>query len=173
MEVVPWICLSGSSHNHGEGQRSSTDPSSPAGNSSFWKVVSPAQTLALDSCVVLRGSKVLAKSRWDGSNYEQVFRDLDELWSFLNDVPVGVVVIDRSVPQRLVTPDQTLLIKTLEETASKWELINAFTVTRDGRKHPNGILVYALQGHQLKPAREITIDLKEMLGREIRAVPGR
>lgn len=122
--------------------------------------------------VVLRASKVLSQSLWTGEAYRQLFLSVDDLWEFLDQVPIGVVVLDRSVPDKLVTPDQALLASTLEETRSRWRLLGSHSVTRDGRHYPDRLLVYLLEGHQDRPPRPITLDLQHMLGRSIRLTPG-
>jgi hypothetical protein len=116
---------------------------------------------------VLRGSKALSNSRWDGSSYQPYFETTDEMWGFLRETPVGVVVADRSVPPRYQTPDQQVLWDTLDVTAAHWTLLGTYPLIRDGTEYPEAIQVYAQKGHQTRRRKALRINLTEMLGRQI------
>jgi 4-amino-4-deoxy-L-arabinose transferase-like glycosyltransferase len=116
---------------------------------------------------VLRGSKVLSSSRWDGSGYRSLFETTNQMRAFLKETPVHVVVVDRSVPKPFRTPDQALLRETLQETAEDWELVDKFDLTRHGAQERGVVQVYRQRHVENKGAATIRIDLTEMLGRFI------
>jgi hypothetical protein len=116
---------------------------------------------------VLRGSKVLSTSRWDGSGYRSLFETTAQMWAFLRETPVHMVVVDRSVPKSFRTPDQALLWETLQKTTEDWELVGKFPLTRHGVEVPEAVDVYRQKHVEEKGYTNIRIDLNEMLGRFI------
>ena len=116
---------------------------------------------------VLRGSKVLSSSRWDGSGYRALYQTTVEMGKFLRETPIHMVVVDRSVPKPFRTPDQALLEETLRETADEWELVGRFGLTRHGVEEPGAVHLYRQKHVQKKGSTNIRIDLTEMLGRVI------
>ncbi|MGB3564444.1 MAG: glycosyltransferase family 39 protein [Thermoanaerobaculia bacterium] len=116
---------------------------------------------------VLRGSKVLSTSRWDGSEYQALYETTAKMGDFLRQTPVHMVVVDRSVPKAFHTPDQALLWETLQQTAGDWELVGKFGLTRHGVKESEAVHVYRQKHVEKKGAANIRIDLTEMLGRFI------
>lgn len=116
---------------------------------------------------VLRGSKVLSTSRWDGSEYRALYETTAEMGDFLRQTPVHMVVLDRSVPESFRTPDQALLWETLRQTAEEWELVGKFGLTRHGVEEPETVHVYRQKQVEEKGFANIRIDLTEMLGRFI------
>lgn len=122
---------------------------------------------------VLRGSKVLSSSRWDGSEYRMLFETTAEMGDLLRETPVHLVVVDRSVPRSFRTPDQALLWETLQEMADEWELVDKFGLTRHGVAEPEAVHVYRQKYVEEKADANIRIDLTEMLGRVIETrIPG-
>ena len=117
--------------------------------------------------IVLRGSKVLATSRWDGGSYRSHFETTDSLWDFLRETPVGVIVVDRRVPRSHRTPDLDLLWETLQENSEHWTLLASYPAVRNGVELADSVYVYKQNGHETRPVQRIRIDLTEMLGRHV------
>lgn len=139
--------------------------SDPAGEGAFISEVAVRE--ARPGHFVLRGSKAFSKSRWDGTEYQSYFDTSDAMRDFLHQTPIGVLVVDRSVPPRYVTPDQRLLWTTLEESREDWDLMTTFSLVRNGIVIPDAIHVYVQRGHQTRERHPIHVDLTEMLGRQI------
>ena len=115
----------------------------------------------------LRASKALAKSLWTGGNYEPLFKDHEELQRHLESLPVGIVVIDNSVPQDRVVPHHALLRETVERNPQAWAKVGAFPMIRNGTAVPNALLVYRLKTAAEFDPKRIRINMDHMLGRSI------
>ena len=115
--------------------------------------------------IVLRASKVLASSSWVGNEYKLVHPTPTEMMKYLEEVPVGIVVIDNSGSDNV--PHHSLLKKTLLAYPDRWELLGNYPLTQAGVEHPNALLVYRLRGHESKAHGTINLDLHRMLGRTI------
>jgi hypothetical protein len=121
--------------------------------------------------VVLRASKMLSNSRWDGNDYELVFKTPPEVMDFVKSVPVQVVLVDRSVPSSQQWPHLRLLDETLQEYLNLWELVGAYPITRKGRVFPEGMLVYRLAGSEKSGTGKIIINMEKMLRRNLEKNP--
>jgi hypothetical protein len=117
--------------------------------------------------IVLRASKVLGTARWDGRDYRVVYRTPAELMKYLKGVPVGVVVIDGSLPQPDQSQHYALLQKTLLAYPDRWEPLGAYPLTKNGVEYGDALLVYRLIGGQTKARAKIHLDMSRILGRSI------
>jgi hypothetical protein len=70
--------------------------------------------------VVLRASKLLARSNWDGSDYRLRFREVKDILAYLDRVPVGIVVID-GVGGSAAPMHHRLLIESVALQPGEWE----------------------------------------------------
>ncbi|MBN1567567.1 MAG: glycosyltransferase family 39 protein [Acidobacteria bacterium] len=122
--------------------------------------------------IVLRGSKVLSQSKWGGANHRVLFDNPAQLMEFLDSQPVGLVLLDNSVPVEDQLPEHELLSSTIAGFSDKWERIFSFNVIRNSAFSQGGIVVYRLRGHEQRPIRPIVIDMEKMLGRKIVLSPG-
>jgi len=118
---------------------------------------------------VLRASKTLAKSRWDGNQYMALYSSPEEVMSYLEEVPVGVVVIDWSIPAQNQREHHNLLKETIETYAQRWEFLGSYPLTRHGTEYPNTLQVYSLLGHENRSVREIHLNMSEMLDKTFRS----
>jgi hypothetical protein len=119
--------------------------------------------------VVLRGSKVLSRMGWLGEDYEALYKSPEELTRFLEGIPVGIVLIDQSIPAASQRPHHELLRTTLRADAQRWELFGTYAAKSQTRAEPGVVEVYRLVGHEDRPVGSIHVDLSGMLGRSIRA----
>ncbi len=117
--------------------------------------------------MVLRASKVLSKSRWNGSEYTLSYRTPGEMMNFLKGLPVGIVVFDNSTPAGNHTGHHQLLKKTTEYYAGQWELLGTYPLMRKGVIYPDALEVYRLRGHEKRQISSISVNMLEMLGKNI------
>ena len=117
--------------------------------------------------VVMRASKSLANSRWDGGEYVPLYRTPEEMMRHLEGIPVEAVVIDRSIPVRRQVEHHRLLEETLGEYRERWEFLGSFPLMREGILHRDALRVYRLVGHESKPLGKIRLDMRQMLKRTI------
>jgi hypothetical protein len=85
---------------------------------------------------VVRGSKVLAHSDWFGGGYRPLFNTSQEIFSYLDSVPVDYVLVDNR-PARL-PPHVDLLAQTLHAGSQTWRQapVSAGPLTLWERVHP-------------------------------------
>jgi hypothetical protein len=117
--------------------------------------------------ILLRASKMLSNSRWDGGEYELVYDTPSEIMDFLKSVPVQIVVLDRSVASYRQSPHLRLLEDALQEYSHLWEPAGAYPVTRQGQVFAEGLLVYRLAGSVNSGTGRITFNMEKMLGRNL------
>ena len=116
--------------------------------------------------IVLRGSKVLATSRWDGRNYKILFSTPEEIMRYLAEIPVEIVIIDHSVPVEYQTEDQRLLQRMLETHPERWIHLGSYPLTRRGVEYADAIHIYRQMGVEGSLPRPIRINMEHMLGRD-------
>jgi hypothetical protein len=68
---------------------------------------------------VVRASKGLARSEWDGSNYKPLFKTTTEIRKYLNDLSASVVVLE-DIPLPHELPHHILLTQVLDEDRREW-----------------------------------------------------
>ncbi|MHC4267337.1 MAG: ArnT family glycosyltransferase [Planctomycetota bacterium] len=117
--------------------------------------------------IVLRATKFLSNSNWDGSEYKLLYSTQEELYNHLHKTPVRIVIIDLSVPEKDKTKHYYLLKETLEAYPNEWELSGSYLITRDGTEYPNALLVYIQKGKDNTRTRVIRLDMRKMLGKHI------
>ena len=131
--------------------------------------------------VVLRASKVLSASRWDGSEYKALYSTPEEMMRYLAEVPVGIVVIDLSIPMKYQVEDHRLLKETLAAYPQRWERLGTYPLTRQALEypeelrsltwqttaHPDVLWIYRLVGHESQPVEKIRVDMDRMLNRTL------
>ncbi len=110
---------------------------------------------------VLRASKVISDNPWTPTRRRPNFRTAEELSAFLDSVPVGTVVVDRS--KWIWEEDQALLSRTLNQLPAQWSLVLDIPASTTSRN----ISVYrrrnALQGRGI----QVRIPMKYTLGGEL------
>ena len=117
---------------------------------------------------VLRASKVLARSRWSGSNYELKCKTPGEVMNIcLRKIPMKIIVIDESVPSGSHLAHNDLLKETIEKYSHLFELSGVYSLTRRGTLYADAIKIYRLAGRDTPQANKICVDLFNMLKEEI------
>jgi hypothetical protein len=112
---------------------------------------------------VLRASKVLASAGWTGSDYRTLFGSPEELADWLSQVPVAVVLRDRSTPERHRREHLEQLDRALESEPTPWQLRARIDVVRAGVRHPGALELWVAP--ELARTRPRTLTLDEVLGR--------
>lgn len=117
--------------------------------------------------VVLRGSKVLSNSTWNGDGYRLRLTTPAEVRAYLDDVPVNYVVLDnygyRGARSR---PHHELLREVVRGAPDAFRPAGEFPVFRDGKRCDESIEVYENVAARGRFFRTIRIDLStSQLGR--------
>jgi hypothetical protein len=73
-------------------------------------------------CTVLRGSKVLARIDWTGTQYESFYQTPADIMNYIRSANVGVVVLD-SFPPRTPFKHHQLLLQAIHDYPSAWQQI--------------------------------------------------
>ena len=113
--------------------------------------------------IILRATKMLARSNWIGLHYVELYTTPQDLMKFLESVPVELVVIDDETG-RTPRPDQMLLKQTIAESPDKWDLVGTFP---QGGSQSGTIRIYRLKDASGRPPGKIHIDLPYTLRRPI------
>ncbi len=117
------------------------------------------------SHVVLRASKMLSQSDWNGAYYKLLYGTSEEVMKFLDSIPVELVVIDdRS--HATPTPHHALLKQTIAAFPDRWRHIGSFPQSRAAGS-PADIEIYQLKSAVGRIRGKIRIDLPYTLKRSI------
>jgi hypothetical protein len=101
--------------------------------------------------VVLRASKILARSDWLGRGYQSFFSDPGELVSFLDALPIKAIMIDTSVPAPSRDLHERLMEQAVDMAPERWELAGSYDLVRRGTRHPGALSVYVRNGEMPSP----------------------
>ncbi|MCA1808500.1 MAG: hypothetical protein LC725_03435, partial [Lentisphaerae bacterium] len=115
----------------------------------------------------LRASKMLADSSWDGQDYQALFSTPGDLRDFLLASPVGVILLDTTMPPDRRVPHHALLELTLRDFPRDFNLLNTYPLTRDGIFYPKGLLVYRVAGRSTMTQLELEASLERILRRRV------
>ncbi len=107
---------------------------------------------------VLRASKVLASASWIGEGYVTRFQGPEEVRAWLEDVPVGVVLLDRATPPMHQREHLAQLTAALEGAPDVWRCAARCTVARDGLVFPNALEVWLAPAHLARPKRVVSFE---------------
>jgi hypothetical protein len=117
------------------------------------------------SHVILRASKMLAQSDWNGQHYRSFFTSPDQLLQYLKSIGVSIVVMDNN-PGTGISPHQKLLRQTVGEFPAQMVALGAFPQHRRSDV-PATIEVYRLPGVSGAARSSIRIGLPYTLGHDI------
>ena len=115
---------------------------------------------------LLRASKALARSDWQGDKYELLRPTPEETMAYLESVPVRLLVMDRN-PAKHAIPHHRALLQVLERYPERWRLLAVYPGAVRVSARDSRIEVYRLVGQENRPVGKIQIDLKRTLGRLI------
>jgi len=108
---------------------------------------------------ILRASKLLAHSDWEGRDYTSRFHSAATVSDYLERLGVGLVVIDQhkvtGVPEH-----QVLLLEAIRENPGKWRRVGVSASPKD-----SAVLTYQRTAAIEGPERNIRNDMREVLQR--------
>ena len=117
--------------------------------------------------VVVRGSKVLTNEDWLGRGSRERFGTPDELRSFLNDIPINEVVIDRATDPQWRRPYHAMVTQMMLTHRSEWVLQGTYDLVRRGRDMPQSVQIFVRRpdgGEQIAQAVNMQKLAKSMQG---------
>jgi 4-amino-4-deoxy-L-arabinose transferase-like glycosyltransferase len=115
--------------------------------------------------IVLRGNKMLASMGWDGAFYRLRYKTPEEVATYLESIPVGVLVVEVTGGQQ--RGHRRLVRQMLDSHADRWKLIGAYPRERRAASPGAEIRAYRLVGSESRPGGKIRIDLGGKLGKVI------
>ena len=116
--------------------------------------------------IVLRATKMLARINWDGDNYALLHPDPEEMMKLLQEIPVRLLVIDRT-PGPGPLPHHRNLLTMLTKYPDRWQLMATYPQKMHATAANSKIEVYRLKGQENRPRSKIRLDLRYTLGRWI------
>ena len=115
---------------------------------------------------VLRASKQLMHSTWNGLNYVSLFSDADQMRAALNEIPVGLIVVDGIPGEVAPLPHQRVLAGMLHKYGSEWKM-----VYHQAGSHAEEIGVFASTRDLDSQPIHIEVDLRDKLNQVLRNAP--
>jgi len=112
---------------------------------------------------VLRATKALARVDWNGRRQEPYYSTPAELLGHLDQLPVGVLVLDLS-PGRVVYEHHRLILETLARYPDRFQLV-ATVPSQPGVLPRSEIRVYRLPGNENPAPGTVILDSKRHLTR--------
>jgi hypothetical protein len=141
--------------------------SHPGGEGAF--IADVAQREPKPVRILLRATKLLSSSTWNGLNYTLRYSSPEAIMTALEELPVRVIVTDTAPGTSY--PHHALLIRTLHQYASDWQLIYSSPSERER------IEIYRLTKDIPSGPGTIQIDLRDKLNTileyQLPARPGR
>jgi hypothetical protein len=116
--------------------------------------------------IVLRGNKMLARTNWNGTLYQLLYKTPEQVATYLESVPVGVLVVAVTGEQRQME-HRRLVREMLDSHADRWKLIGAYPRERRTTSPGAEIRAYRLVGSESRPGGKIRVDLRGRLGKVI------
>lgn len=117
--------------------------------------------------IILRASKVLGLSGWLNQGYTPMHQSDAEVLKYLEEVPVGLVVLDDSTPVNKQDDHHHRLTRIFKEPPSNWVLFGTFPLQRGAKHYPDALRVFLQKGHQDQPVGPIHLNMNSMLNRTI------
>lgn len=139
--------------------------SDPMGDGMFISAV--AQKDPRPGCYALRSSKLLSSSKWDGSEYRLRFTDTAAVQSYLQQIPVAFLIIDKSVPKKHVREEQAQLLKLVNTYPDVYRLIGTYPMVRKDVRFEQALWLYQVYGVETSQPVSIEIDMRHMLDRTL------
>ncbi len=117
--------------------------------------------------VVLRASKILADTQWNGNGYRSIYSTPREVLHYIDSVPVQVVVLDSSISGMERRRHEELLRQAISSSAGDWKLFGTYPVWRKGLEHPDALQVYVLVHNSELARGRIRINMEHTFGRSL------
>jgi len=134
--------------------------SSPNGWSEGCFIAAMSLTEPRPSSTILRATKILAKTNWNGNRYTPLAGDSDAVERLLDENSVGTVVAHTPAGERPLFSHHALLVETVRESIS-WKRCGA----------AGEVEAYCRVAPPRYPHRPLRIDLRQHIGRAIEEPP--
>jgi len=120
---------------------------------------------------ILRSSKVLAKSAWSGGGYRLLYRTTEEVMRYLDEVPVGIVVVGDWLYQSKFESRQHYdqLNEVIKSHPQHWELLGSYP--RRFAQAAGEIKLYRRIDHENRPVNRIRVDMSFTLDETLEKAP--
>jgi hypothetical protein len=135
--------------------------SHPGGEGAF--IADVAQREPRPVRILLRATKLLSSSTWNGLNYTLRYTSPEAVRAAMEDLPVRMVAVDTSPGTSY--PHHDLLLRTLHQYASDWQLIYSNQNVREQ------IEIYRLTKNITNAPGKIQIDLRDKLNTILEYLP--
>ncbi len=113
---------------------------------------------------VVRATKFLSSSSWTGERYTEFYPDPQELDHALREVPINLVLFDRSIPELYQDLAHRATLERLLQGGA-WRLVQAFDVQRGALSLAAGLELWErIDRPQRGPVR---LDFARLVGREV------
>lgn len=113
---------------------------------------------------IVRGTKVLSTTNWNGSMRSPIYATPSALLGYLDRVPIGVLVLDL-LPEGIAFPHQSMLMATVQAYPERFHLV-AWFPRRAANGVPGGeIRVYRIPSNENPPADRIVLDQDRLFTR--------
>jgi len=117
--------------------------------------------------IILRASKVLGNSGWLNQEYTALHQSDAEVLEYLETIPVGLVIIDESLPVSEQDEHHRRLTRILKAQPPNWVMLGTYPLKRGTTTYPQALRVYLQKGHQERPVGMIRLNMESMLKRTI------
>jgi hypothetical protein len=114
---------------------------------------------------VLRATKALARIDWNATVQELYYATPTGVLGYLDEVPVGVLVLDLS-PGRVVFEHQRIILETLAQFPSRFQLVQTYQ-SGAGLEPRGEIRLYRILGNENPAPGKVFIDRDRLLIRRI------
>ncbi len=116
--------------------------------------------------VVLRASKVLSDSDWQGTAYRLRTKTPDEVYDYLQDLPVHYIVLNKVlIPGNPSLKDQRLLRDAIDAHPNDFQLVGHFPIYHGSKKFDLAVDIYRNAAARGRVPSSIRVDLGHTLGR--------
>ena len=122
------------------------------------------QLQAVPRMFLVRSSKLLSDSDWNGSNYRLRLQSVRELGELLDSIPVRMVVLDQYTEGRTLRHID-LIEDLIQQHPEQWVLRKEFPVVDNLNRKHGWSRVYERLGSELKEVKNLRVDLSRMLDR--------
>jgi hypothetical protein len=116
---------------------------------------------------VLRATKTLARSSWDGSYYKLLYDSPAEVERVLDAIPVTVLILD-TIYSGPPAPHHMLLLRMVEEYPQDWEQIDGYSQPASPGTPREDIGVYRCRKEHAPGPPRIEVDLTDKIGKILR-----
>ena len=125
-----------------------------------------AQAAPAPRVLLVRASKFLAQSDWNGSQYELLTSNSEQVHAALNSIPTRFIVIDEFQGGK-GPPHWDLVRQTVEANPREWMLRYQLRASSPRLRAPGEIRVYEHLGLEDANGAALRIDLRRMIGRYV------